>query len=175
MANNFILISLSTLRNHIRRLNPSILKNKRIEVISSVIILVALIYLTGIGIEATSGFTKTIDTPAYQVRLQLVDGSGDKEALGYVSKMLDKYNNDQFEVEIISREKYSLSDVNSSIIVARRPQLASSELLADFLGMDRSEIGYHRLAMNREQITTTLILGSDYRQLFDTVRFSQEP
>jgi hypothetical protein len=133
------------------------------EMITGGILLVLTVWLLSSGLKVLSGYSKTVETPGHLIRLQIINGSGDKTAIATVTSRLDNYANTVFEIEIVAGENFEIRRAGRTVIVSRQEDLTMTNQLARILGIDPGTVFYRPLENNRSHISTTLILGKDFR------------
>lgn len=133
------------------------------EVITGGILLVLTVWLLTSGLEVLRGYSKTIETPGHLIRLQIINGSGDKTAIATVTGHLDNYTNEAFEIEIVASENFAIRRAGRTVVVSRQEDLTVTNQLARIVGIDPGTVFYRPLENNRSHISTTLILGKDFR------------
>ena len=145
-----------------------------IEIICGVILMGAAIYIVTFGVQIASGVSRTIDVPSQVVRLQIVDASGERSALGAVADAVANYRDTDIEIEIASRERFSIRKISESMVVSRTEDLSAAKLLAARIGLDPEVVLFQPLESNRDHVTVTLILGTDYPGIVSAVRTGEE-
>lgn len=126
------------------------------------ILALVLIYAASFAIRITHGFSKTIDSPDYTVRLQILNGCGADGAANRVARALDGLIHLPLETKIVDVDNFDSYTVEKSFIIARESDLTAAELLAEQLGLDKDDIIYEAIENNYRSITATLVLGSNF-------------
>lgn len=126
---------------------------------------VVVVYLVSVTVKISSGVSKTIDSPQHQVRLQVLNGCGERGAATKIADRLGNYHDDQIEIMIVDTDNFDLATIPTSFIISRVDDTKPAELLAELLGLDSDKIEYRPLENNFRHVSVTLVLGADYEQV----------
>lgn len=137
----------------------------RIEAVLAVILIAAAAYLISFGVRLSTGVSGTMPVPKYTARLQIVNGTDDPGALALVAERLNGYGDPDLEIEVVARENFDLRKIGQSIVVSRQEDLTVAGLLARRLGLPPGQVRYRPLENNRDHVSVTLVLGTDYGRL----------
>lgn len=150
-------------KNIKRRTSISKKGNSRfLELAIVAIFAMVAIYLASFAIRITRGFSKTIETPEYIIRLQILNGCGEDGVANKAAKLIPAKIEMPLEVKILDVDDFDSYDVESSFIISREKDLEAAQLLAKQLGLEPDNIVYQKLENNYRSISATLILGKDY-------------
>jgi hypothetical protein len=127
--------------------------------------LIVLLYLLSSTLTVAGGISRVIDRPTYLVRLQVVNGSGVRSLTGEVTKRLSDYADSVLELRIVETVDFNLRELPRSFVISREQDKTAAALLAKKLGLDPSEVVYRPLEHNNRQVSTTLVLGKDYKSM----------
>lgn len=139
--------------------------NRTIELAIGLVLFVVIVYLASITIKVTSGVSKTMDSSQHQVRLQVLNGCGVRGAASKVADRLGRYFDDEIEIMIVDTDNFDLTEIPSTFLISRIENKKASELLAEKLGLDASNIEYRPMENNYRQVSVTLVLGADFEQV----------
>lgn len=121
----------------------------------------ALVYVITVADEVIGGYSQVRPTPEHMVRLELVNASGDP-GLGHQSlAVIQAAADQQISIEVVEKRAFEVREVAQSFVVSRQEDLRAARLLAERLGLDPGAAEYKPLVNNRQQLTATLVLGSD--------------
>lgn len=124
-----------------------------------------LVILVSDIMQLSGSKSESIDASTHLVRLQLVDSSGDSKAAADFVKAWENYSDEQIEIRVIESDDFDLHPVKNSFVVSRTPDTEAARLLAAHLGLVSENIDYQELENNYRQISVTLVLGSDCREI----------
>ncbi len=124
------------------------------------------IYAASFAIRITHGISKTVDSPEYTIRLQILNGCGVDGAAARVARSIDKLVKLPLEVTVIEVDDFNSYQVAKSFLIARENDKHPVEILADQLGLD-NDITYEPVENNYRAITATLIIGGDYENIIE--------
>jgi hypothetical protein len=128
-----------------------------------------IIYAASFAIRVTRGFSKTVESPEFILRLQILNGCGEKGAANQVTQSIPDLVKMPLEVKVIDVDNFDSYNITESFIISREKDLKASMLLADKLGLDRDKIVYKPIENNYRSISATLVLGSDFKtRILDT-------
>ena len=91
-----------------------------------------------------------------------------------VAGAVANYRDADIEIEIASRDRFSIREVNESMVVSRLEDMTAARLLAAKLGLDPDAVVYQPLENNRDHASATLILGADYQRIASVTPTSEE-
>lgn len=116
---------------------------------------------TSLALQVSGGYSATLPSPEWSVRLQVINGSTDETLLRRVVKELKECADEKLEIEIVETSSFERTSLPQTYIVSREKDLAATEQLAQRLGLDPDHISFEPLENNRKHITATLILGAE--------------
>ena len=99
--------------------------------------------------------------------MQLANGSSDKSATDVIDKFIKNYEDDEIDLLVVEKRDFTKREIEHSFIVSRTKDKNSAEQLAKKLGLDTDNITYKPLENNYNQVSVTLVLGSDYQNLIN--------
>lgn len=122
-------------------------------------------YLCWFGIGTTRSVSRSLAGPEAVVRLQIVNATTDptlgKVAAGVLTKAADA----RLSFAVVDTTKFSSRKVAHSFLVARDVDRSMADLVAKRLGLTENRVTYLPLEHNNRNVSITLVLGDDYRQL----------
>ena len=139
--------------------------NRTVEISIGVALFVVVVYLGSVTLKVTSGVSKTIESPKYQVRLQILNGCGVRGAAGMIGDRLGNYRDDEIELMVVDTDNFDLTEIPESFVIARTENAREAIILADKLGLNNDNIEYRPLDNNFRHVSVTLVLGSDYERI----------
>lgn len=128
-------------------------------------LVVVLIMIVSDAARLSGSTSKSIDAADHLIRLQVVNGSGDETAAEEFAGTWENYTDDQLEIRIVEQEAFSYRPISKTYIVSRQADETAAELLALHLGLETENIEYNTLENNFRQISATLVLGADCRNI----------
>lgn len=145
-------------------------KNSRmLEMAIAAIFALVVIYAASFAIRVTHGISKTIDTPEYTIRLQILNGCGVDGAAGRVAKALPRLIELPLEISIIEIDDFKSYHVKSSFLISREKDTDPIEILANQLNID-GDIIYRPIEDNYRSISATIVLGEDFEDIVDKLQ-----
>ena len=142
-----------------------LVRRYRIEAVLAVILIAASGYLVSFGIRVSTGVSGTMPVPNHTARLQIVNGTGDRGVLKAVADQLNGHGDPDLEIKVVAREEFDLRKIGQSVVVSRQEDLTVAHLLARRLGLPPGQVCYRPLENNRDHVSVTLVLGTDYGRL----------
>ncbi|MFH2037117.1 MAG: LytR C-terminal domain-containing protein [Candidatus Zixiibacteriota bacterium] len=144
-------------------------KNSRLlEMAIVVIFAMVVIYAASLAIRVTHGISKTVDSPEYTIRLQILNGCGTTGAANKVSKALPGLIKLPIEVNIVDIDDFNDYPVKESFLISRNSDSDPIEILSEQLNL-LGDISYKPMENNYRSISATLVLGEDFE------KFIKEP
>ena len=120
-----------------------------------------VIYVGFITHKVVWGYTAEEPTPAYSVRLQIVDASPAGVLLKKLAPDIEAVSDMKLEIEVAETSRFKVRTVPASFVISRQEDLSAARLLAVRLGLDPDQVEYKPLEDNRGLITATLVVGAD--------------
>jgi len=156
----------STKTTKIKRRSPRPKKNsKPLEMAIVAIFALVVIYGISFAIRITHGLSKTVESPDYVVRLQVLNGCGIDGAAGRVARDLPKIIKLPLEINVIDIDDFDSYHVEESFLILREKNLEGASVLAEQLGLDPDLSVYEPIENNARSISATLVLGEDFETL----------
>lgn len=131
-------------------------------------------YAVALAFQVAKGYSATLPTPQWRVRLQVINGTGDKNILSRALNEISECKDDRMKVEIVETSSFRNTDLPQTFVVSREKDLKAAQQLATRLGLDPDYVTYEPLEHNREHITATLILGTESDQWLAARKSTQE-
>jgi len=142
-------------------------KNSRLLEMAIVAIFgLVVIYAASFAIRITHGFSKAVENPEYQIRIQILNGCGADGAAGQVARALPEIIKMPLDITIIEVKDFDAYHVAESFLINRHNDMEPIRILADQLNLDKHDIIYEPIENNYQSITVTLIIGDDYRRIW---------
>lgn len=155
--------SRSKLPNH--KVHSGII-SRSLELAIVVCFSLALVYTVSFGVKAARPVSRERQVPQISLRVQVLNGCGEKGCAGIVAERLEKLARFPLEVSIVDVENFSVFDIEKSFFISRVPDLNEARALADQIGLSRADIVYAPLEDNYRSIHVTLVVGKDYKAKF---------
>lgn len=150
-------------RIKVKRRSPRSNKHSRfLELAILAIFAIIVIYGASFALKITSGVSKTVDVPIYNIRLQILNGCGAHGAADKAAKMLPNLVRLPLEVSVVEVYDFKAYNVKKSFVISREADLTNARTLAGQLGLDTDNIVFEPIDNNYRSISVTLILGEDY-------------
>ena len=140
-------------------------RNKYLEIIIVITFIVVLVYVGSMTVRITTGVSKTIESSAHTVRLQVLNGCGLPGLAGNTADMLADYKDDELEIKIVDTDNFKLRKVAESFVISRLEDKTAAKKLAEKIGLDPSLVVYKSLENNYRHVTATLVLGEDHKKV----------
>lgn len=156
----------NTRKISIKRRSPKPRKNSRfLEMAIVAIFALVVIYGASFAIRITHGLSRTVDTPEYTVRLQVLNGCGIDGAASRVAKEIPGLVSLPLEVNIVEVADFESYHVTKSFLISRQKDMTPARLLAGQLGLDFDRTVYEPIVNNHRSTSITLVLGEDFERL----------
>lgn len=114
-------------------------------------------------VKVASGVTRTVSTPKNIVRLQIIKGCDVANIAYRMSDYLNNYKDTDLEIIVVDTNTAYIRNVSQSFVISREKDNALAVLFAEMVGLETQNIIYKPLENNYKQISTTLVLGNDYK------------
>ena len=138
---------------------------RTLEIILVLSLVVVGIYTVFFGTRMVSGVTRTVETAENTIRLQLINGSDDKEAGDKIASLIKDFSCGSMAIEIIEQNDFKKRDISNSIVISRDRDMRSAEYLSELVGLDPDDVVYRSLENNINLINVTLALGNDFTSI----------
>jgi len=122
---------------------------------------VVICYVAVVVFRVNAGYSSTQDTPDYLMRLQVINGSDEKDLTRTLERGLAGLAELELSVQVVEEVSFGLRRLPVSFVISRIPNLEPARLLAEHLGLDPDKVVYKGLEHNSRQVTATLVLGRD--------------
>jgi hypothetical protein len=119
------------------------------------------VYLGFISHKVVGSYTVEEPTPAYSMRLQVVDASSTGVLLKKLVQDIEAVSDMKLEIKVAETSRFDVRPVAGSFVISRQEDLTASRMLAVRLGLDPDQVEYRPLEDNRRLITSTLVVGSN--------------
>jgi hypothetical protein len=126
---------------------------------------VVLLYVVSVSVRVSTGVSRTLDGPRYQVRLQILNGCGVAGLAGRLADRLADYRDEDIEIRVLDTDNFELRRVSETFLLSRDEDLGPTRLLAGKLGLQPDRVQYATFENNYRQISATLVLGEDWERL----------
>ena len=115
--------------------------------------------------QATRVITREDPSANYQVRLQIVNASGQRGITKIVEKRIEDYGDGLIEVSVVDTDDLNATRLARSFVISRDGIVESAAGLEMRLGIPPKGITTRQMDHNNRQITATLVLGEDWHRL----------
>jgi hypothetical protein len=150
----------------VKRRSPKLKKSSKIlELAIVAVFALVLIYGASFAIRISHGFSRTIDSAEYTLRIQISNGCGIDGAANRVAQILPGRVKLPLEVNIVDIADFDAYHVTESFLISREKDLSPVKLLAGQLGLSSDDILYRPIEDNYRSITATLVLGDDFENI----------
>ncbi len=126
----------------------------------------AVVYAASFAAKVSHGVSKARPVPEISIRLQALNGCGERGSAGKVVEALKSKVKLPLEVSVVEVGNFTVYDIEKSFLISRTQQVEDAQMLADQLGLSRDDIVYSPLEDNYRSIQVTLVVGKDYRNKF---------
>ena len=127
------------------------------------VLLVGMLYLFSTTAKVVGGITKVVGTPKHLVRLQIVNGSSIEGLSQQVAGQLSGYVDSDLEIKVVDQADFKLRKLAKSFVISREQDKTASKILAEKLNLNPAEVEFKPLEHNYRQVSSTLVLGEDYK------------
>ncbi len=125
-----------------------------------------VIYAISFTVRITRGFSKTVETPEFTIRMQILNGCGIDGAARQAEKNVPGQIRLPLDLMILEVTDFDSYHVKESFIISRDKDTKPAKLLADQLDLDKDKIIYKPLENNYQSINIALVLGEDYLDIW---------
>jgi len=125
-----------------------------------------VIYAASFAIRITHGFSKTVDSPEYVLRLQILNGCGTDGAANRVAKALPSLIKLPLEVIILEVDDFDAYHVKKTFLISRDDDSDPIEILANQLNLSSDDLKFEPIDNNYQSISATLVLGEDFELIW---------
>ncbi|UCD64863.1 MAG: LytR C-terminal domain-containing protein [Candidatus Zixiibacteriota bacterium] len=139
--------------------------NRIFAILLVVLAAITIFLVVSMTVRVTRGVSKTVESPEYLVRLEILNGCRQPGIAAKTAALLSEYRNDEIEIRIIATGDFDLRTVRQSFLVSRDKDKRPTEMLAKTLGMEPSSVVYQPLENNYRQVSATLVLGEDFESI----------
>jgi LytR cell envelope-related transcriptional attenuator len=126
----------------------------------------AVVYAASFAAKVSNGVSKTRPVPEVSLRVQILNGCGERGSAGKVAEALKSKVQLPLEVSVVNVDNFTVYDIEKSFLISRTKHVEDTRLLADQLGLFRDDIIYAPLEDNYRSIQVTLVVGRDYEDKF---------
>jgi LytR cell envelope-related transcriptional attenuator len=144
------------------------IRRRLIVVADSALIILALISVSAAGVwawQTTRVITREDPAPKYQVRLQIVNATGQRGIAKIVAPRLTNYGDGLIEISVVETDDLNATRLAKSFVISRDGNAESANGLAHRVGIPSNGIVSRLMDHNNHQVTTTLVLGEDWHKL----------
>jgi len=128
--------------------------------------LLVMLYVASVFVRVSSGYSETVESPDYVVRLQVLNGCGVVGLAARVADRMADYRDSDMEIKVVDTDNFEIRKVAGTFLISRREDRRPAEMLAAKLGLDPGEVVFRPLVNDHSQVSATLVLGED----FETIR-----
>ncbi|MFH1700408.1 MAG: LytR C-terminal domain-containing protein [Candidatus Zixiibacteriota bacterium] len=123
-------------------------------------------YAASFIVQVSNGYSKENPPTEYYINLQVLNGCGEKGIANKLANKIEASVKKPLAVRIIDTDNFYNFGVEKTFIISRKSNLNAATLLATQLNID-PEVTYREIEDNYLDIGATLILGNDYRDIFE--------
>ncbi len=149
-------------------------KSRYLELLIAATFVVLLVYVASFTVRITRGVSRTIEPPANQIRLQVLNACGISGLAVKIADELSGYSDDEMQIKIVDTDNFETMNLDSSFVISRVPDRGSARLLARRLGLDDDAVIFKPLDEDYRNVTVTLVLGADYERLESSLSAKKE-
>jgi len=140
-------------------------RSRVLELLIAVLFVVVLVYVVSLSIRVSRGVSRTLESPAHVVRLQILNGCGINGLAARVADGLADYTDVDLVIKVVDTDNFNLSRVSETFVLSRLEDRSAATVLAQKLGLSADGITFKPLENNYRQVTATLVLGEDWPTL----------
>ena len=127
---------------------------------------VVAIYVVSFVIQISKGYSGEKESTEYYINLQVLNGCGEKSLANRLANIIEMAVEKPLAIRIIDTDNFENFGVEESFVISRKSNLAGANLLAQQLNLT-TPVSYREIENNYMDIGATLVLGADYKTLFD--------
>lgn len=144
-------------------------KNKKpirfLELSIVFLLIVVGAYAASFMVQISSGHSKEAPPTEYYINLQVLNGCGEKGIANKLANRIEVSVEKPLAVRVIDTDNFDNFGVEETFIISRESDLNAANLLAEQLNIGPA-VTYREIEDNYLDIGATLILGADYRDVF---------
>ena len=122
---------------------------------------VVVVILVSYFIRLTTGVAKSVQAPEFDVRLEILNASNEKNLDDKVKTYLDTVGITNVNLVVVENSDFEIKESDKSFIINRNKDYKAAEMFGKFIGINANDIHDSEIQQNKKQITATLVLGND--------------
>ncbi len=123
-------------------------------------------YVVSIGFRFQTGHTTEETAVEHFINLQVLNGCGERGVANMMANAIEVAVVEPLMVRVIDTDNFDNFGVEKTFVISRSEDKTAAELLTRQLGIDET-VAYRAIEDNYLGINATLVLGKDYREVFD--------
>lgn len=127
---------------------------------------IVVAYVASFTVQITKGYTSETEVTQYYINLQVLNGCGEKGLANRLANKIEMAVINPLAVRVIDTDNFDNFGVEKSFVISRKDDLTAANLLARQLGL-ADAVTYREIEDNYLDIGATLVLGTDYRSVFE--------
>lgn len=140
-------------------------RSRLLELLIAAVFVIVLVYVVSMSIRVSQGVSRTLQTPEYVVRLQILNGCGVTGLASRLADGLSDYADNDLEIRVVDTDNFEISSVSRSFVISRFEGGAVANILAGKLGLPTDDISFQSLENNYRQVSVTLVIGEDWETI----------
>lgn len=125
-------------------------------------------------VQITAGISNEKPEPEHFVTLEIVNASGIPQISKQVAAKIDKKKPDDMAITLVNTERLEYRDISKSLVISRDENTELAKIIAEVIGLDKSEVVYRPSIENDLSPSVTLVLGEDIAQILNPEKTNQE-
>jgi len=136
-----------------------------LEIVIAVAFGLVVLFVVSMSVRITGGVSQSLDSPEYEVRLQILNGCGVNGLAGRVADELADYLDSDIRITIVETDNFDLRPVEKTFLISRDGNKSAARVLAHKLHLPDAKILEQSLEHNYREVSATLVLGADWLEI----------
>ncbi len=123
-------------------------------------------YVASFSIQISQGYSQGKEATEFYINLQVLNGCGEKGIANKLANQIEISVEKPLAVRVIDTDNFDNFGVEKTFVISRKSDLKAANILARQLNLGEA-VTYREIEDNYLDIGASLILGKDYREVFN--------
>ncbi|MCK5127485.1 MAG: LytR C-terminal domain-containing protein [candidate division Zixibacteria bacterium] len=137
-----------------------------LEIAILFLFVVVAVYVISFSFQLSRGYSQERDATEFYINLQVLNGCGEKGIANKLANLIEVSVEKPLAVRVIDTDNFDNFGVEKTFVISRKSDLKAANILARQLNLENA-VTYREIDDNYLDIGATLILGKDYREVFE--------
>lgn len=142
-----------------------LVNGRLLEIVIAIAFGVVVLFVVSMSVRITGGVSQILDSPDYEVRLQVLNGCGVNGLAGKVADVWADFVDSDIRIIVVETDNFDLRPVEKTFLISRDGDKSAARTLAKKLHLKNPEILSQPLEQNYREVTVTLVLGGDWLEI----------